>query len=297
MTDARNQLAPRDPSAIIEKVVIQGDLAQLAPTDRVAYYSRVCESLGLNPLTKPFEYIELNGKLTLYAKRDATDQLRHSRKINVTIISRETIEGVYVVTARATTPDGRSDESIGAVPITKEGGTWETSQNGKRYFKGNGEWLPLRGDDLANALMKAETKAKRRVTLSIAGLGWLDETEIETIPSARHVVVPERVIDTATGEIVEPRNGGSSAPDNSAEIARIQAKRAKLMKRWETLWAEACQLGINKGLDAISSTASIDEITDRGRELALRIQAAKDDRAALAARAVEDLFPGVSDGR
>jgi hypothetical protein len=30
--------------------------------------------------------------------------------------------------------------------------------------------------------MKAETKAKRRVTLSIAGLGWLDETELETMP-------------------------------------------------------------------------------------------------------------------
>ena len=37
--------------------------------------------------------------------------------------------------------------------------------------------------------MKAETKAKRRVTLSIAGLGWLDETELETIPreSPRHL--------------------------------------------------------------------------------------------------------------
>jgi hypothetical protein len=42
---------------------------------------------------------------------------------------------------------------------------------------------------LANALMKAETKAKRRVTLSIAGLGWLDETELETIPQARATIV------------------------------------------------------------------------------------------------------------
>jgi hypothetical protein len=35
----------------------------------------------------------------------------------------------------------------------------------------------LKGDALANAPMKAETKSKRRVTLSLAGLGWLDETE------------------------------------------------------------------------------------------------------------------------
>lgn len=54
----------------------------------------------------------------------------------------------------------------------------------------------LRGDAKANALMKAETKAKRRVTLSIAGLGWVDETEIDTIPDKRRVVV-----DPSTGEI------------------------------------------------------------------------------------------------
>ena len=43
----------------------------------------------------------------------------------------------------------------------------------------------LQGENLANALMKAETKAKRRVTLSLAGLGWLDETEnvaVEHVP-------------------------------------------------------------------------------------------------------------------
>src|SRR5262249_39548261 len=56
----------------------------------------------------------------------------------------------------------RTDESIGAVNI-------------------NG----LRGDALANGLMKAETKAKRRGTLSICGLGFLDETETETIPRAQ----------------------------------------------------------------------------------------------------------------
>jgi hypothetical protein len=50
----------------------------------------------------------------------------------------------------------------------------------------------LKGDALANALMKAETKAKRRVTLSIAGLGWLDETELETIPQSRPAVAPDQ---------------------------------------------------------------------------------------------------------
>jgi hypothetical protein len=62
--------------------------------------------------------------------------------------------------------------------------------------------------------MKAETKAKRRVTLSIAGLGWLDETEADAVPGARPVAV-----DTDTGEIkpgAEPLVPSSVPPTQPA---------------------------------------------------------------------------------
>ena len=45
-------------------------------------------------------------------------------------------------------------------------------------------------------MMKAETKAKRRATLSICGLGLLDETEVSTIPGAvieRPMITPDPV--------------------------------------------------------------------------------------------------------
>lgn len=147
------------PSELIEQVVIRGDLRGLSSAQKTSYYAEVCRSVGLNPLTRPLEYITLNGKETLYARKDCTDQLRQLRGISIAIMARETVEGVYVVTARATDKAGRQDESIGAV-----------------YLGGK------KGDDLANAMMKAETKAKRRVTLSVCGLGLLDETELETIP-------------------------------------------------------------------------------------------------------------------
>src|SRR5690606_23351175 len=132
---------------------------------------------GLNPMTKPFEYIRLNNRLTLYAKRDATDQLRKIHGVSVEITGREMYgDSIYVVTARARDSQGRTDEAIGAVSIAG-----------------------LKGDALANALMKAETKAKRRVTLSICGLGWLDETEVSTVPDAEAVDV-----DLETGEIKTP---------------------------------------------------------------------------------------------
>jgi hypothetical protein len=138
---------------VIAKVLLGGDLAQLTSQQKISYYRSVCDSLGLNPLTKPFEYIRLSGREVLYATRNCTDQLRHAHRISVTITAREIVEDCYVVTARATFPDGRHDEAIGAVPIAG-----------------------LKGESRSNAMMKCETKAKRRVTLSLVGLSTLDES-------------------------------------------------------------------------------------------------------------------------
>src|SRR5437867_2538881 len=135
------RLARREPAsdALIEQVLIAGDLAQLTPAQRASYYLETCRSLNLNPLTRPFEYLNINGRLTLYARKDATDQLRRLHGISVEIVDREQTECLYVVRARATTPDGRVDEATGAVPIAG-----------------------LKGEALGNAVMRCETKAKRR---------------------------------------------------------------------------------------------------------------------------------------
>ena len=222
------QLALRDSASIMERVIIAGDLSQLQPAERVQYYNAVCESVGLNPFTKPFEYIELNGKLTLYALKTTTDQLRQINRVSVTIVSREKLGDAYVVTARATTPDGRTDESIGAVPLAKEDGEWKQGQSGKRFFAKNGKTIPLAGEDYTNALMKAETKAKRRVTLSICGLGWLDESEVASVASARPVTV-----DTATGEIQkEVRPAALATPVTPPPSTELPSEIRRM-------WAEA----------------------------------------------------------
>jgi hypothetical protein len=148
---------PAEMAAIkTDAVLIQGDLSTLSEDQRSAYYLRVCESLGLNPHTQPFEYIPLGGKLKLYATRACSDQLRKLHGVSIQILSRELVEDIYTVTARAEDMTGRTDESCGVVSL-----------------KG------LQGEARSNKIMCAETKAKRRVTLSICGLGWLDETEVE----------------------------------------------------------------------------------------------------------------------
>ena len=188
----------------LSKVLLDGNLASLNAAQRVEYMTRVCESLGLNPLTKPFEFISLNGKLVMYAKRDCTEQLRKIHGVSISIMGREVVEGVYVVTARAQDKTGRQDESIGAVPIDK-----------------------VQGENRANAMMKAETKAKRRVTLSVCGLGMLDETEAEPLaytPPRTVVESPERIAGTH-GEAPQDRPLSSSVA-TTAPVASVPATSA-----------------------------------------------------------------------
>lgn len=183
------------PADLQEKVLLGGDLAKLTPPERLSYYNAVCTSVGLNPLTRPFEYLILGHgdekRMVLYARKDCTDQLRDLHGISVEIVSREVIDGVCVVTARAKNMTDRIDESVGAVPFLKENGEWKSTQGGKSYFKTDGTYSPLGLADRSNAMMKAETKAKRRVTLSICGLGIFDESEIDTMPEAKRAVHAE----------------------------------------------------------------------------------------------------------
>jgi hypothetical protein len=128
--------------------------------------------MGLDPFTKPFDILRLNGREVLYCTRSGTQQLNKLHKVSHLITSRDTNAeaGVYIVTSKASLPDGRCTESIGAVNIAG-----------------------LKGEMYANAIMKAETKAKRRATLDLLGLGVLDESEAETIPNATTVALQTMV--------------------------------------------------------------------------------------------------------
>ncbi len=151
--------ALEEAAAAMRRVGAQGqDTRGMSQGEREAALAGLAKALGLNPLTNPVRFIALQGGEALYVTRQGTDQIAARLRIN-----RETIVGPEVrdiggqklvfcqVRAREPGPDGRSDVATATIPLREP----------------------------HNDLMKCETKAKRRATLSLVGLGLLTEDDAE----------------------------------------------------------------------------------------------------------------------
>lgn len=210
-------IVPMTDMQAIEQITMTGDLSRLTAEQRVAYVKYVCDSLGLNAATRPFEFQMFQGKLVMYAKKDCTEQLRKIHGVSIRVLERktDTDNGVFTVSVRGIDKTGRRDESTGAVGIAG-----------------------LRGMELANAMMKAETKAKRRLTLSICGLGFLDESDIADGGAAS---APVRVSTTdqlrrlnalAQGTVTAPSTEAVAAPA-AAPVEESEPRPATAAPGWE----------------------------------------------------------------
>jgi hypothetical protein len=239
---------PEPGDRLLERVIIGGDLSGLTPMEKTRHYIRVCRSMGLNEVTQPFAYLKLQGKETLYALKACTDQLRSIHSISIEIISRELVDGIYTVRARSSDPTGRRDEDEGVVPLPDS----------------------VKGEFRSNLMMKATTKAKRRVTLSHCGLGFPDESEVETIrgaetippPSVEQLTMAEEMDDqipdhelleaqqhkehadaarSASGSAAAAVDKETSPPTSAAAVnppgVNVPAPRGE----FELLWEQACQ--------------------------------------------------------
>ena len=196
-------------TAAMEAYVAAGDIGKLTAPQRVSLYRAVCESLGLNPLTLPFQYLVLSGKTTLYATKSCTEQLRQIHGVSVLRMDREVIGDILTVTVSVRDRSGREDISTGSVPLGS-----------------------LKGEPLANAHMKCETKAKRRATLSICGLAMLDETEVDSVEGAKRLSIEEvhqggAELAQGVGTNGEARRGGKAT--KAAAAVPAASDRVALM--------------------------------------------------------------------
>ena len=165
-------IAKKDEAEVLAKVMLNNDLSGFSNQERLSYVQQLTQHLGLNPFTQPLQFISFrDGTLSLYAAKNCTDQLRDIRKVSIEDVKIEESGEYCVVTVFGSLPDSkhpsgiRKDSDIGVVPLVAYG-------------------KPLQGEQRANAIMKAVTKAKRRFTLSICQLGFMDESEAVTVGGA-----------------------------------------------------------------------------------------------------------------
>jgi hypothetical protein len=136
------------------------DLEALTEAQRQDYVKAVCEHMGIpsNLNLIMLTYLdEQDGprRLVAYAKRGATELIRNHRFINVTNMESKQIGGSVVFTVTGKDGEGRQEMSTGS-----------------KFIEG------LTGRELDDAIMTAQTRATRRMTLQFVGAGVLDESEV-----------------------------------------------------------------------------------------------------------------------
>jgi hypothetical protein len=253
----------------LEKVLIQGDLAPLSEAERIKYVRMLCKAMGISILFRPFDFIKFNGKVFCYPNKNCTDQLRKNHNISIKVTTTEHVNGLYVVMADATMRVGRevkSDSDVGATNC-----------------KG------LAGEALANALMKATTKAKRRVTLSICGLGFLDEEtvremaekESKLIADVQAEATQEKIGETTSQPVFAPPAGAPSVepqlPTNSDYILKAGRNQGKKLRnvplsslvKWLKFYSEKQEQGEKMHADIHDDAVAIDSFMKQAAVMSL----------------------------
>lgn len=220
-----NQPAVQEPTAApaiaisgdIMQEVMGGNLERLTPAQRVELHNAVCASVGLNPLTHPFDFIHFPArrgeaaKTILYPNATAFSQLTamHKLSIDFSPLHEDQERGLMIQWCSVT--DGVRAAKDMAV-ISTEG----RRQDGSTY--------KLTGQAYGDAMMKVMTKARRRAVSAFCGLplngfggGEDDDPEggrIVTVDADGVITSPEQ----PAGALNEP------GPGRPSPLARLQQR-------------------------------------------------------------------------
>ena len=157
--------APEGQPSYLAKL-LNGDLSGLTPEEQTAYYLERCRSIGVDPASQPFLFMQTKpgrdgeqAKTILYVTRSATDQIGKREGLTETIVSKELLGGIAIVVVRVT--DGtRIVENIGAASFRFD------------YQAGD-------------AIKRATTQGYRRAIIQFAGVGAVSEEDIDDIAGAQ----------------------------------------------------------------------------------------------------------------
>jgi len=213
----REELDP----GILFSLVTRGDVSGLNTDQQIVYYNYRCKLAGLSPATRPFEYLVLQGKKVLYASKACSDGLIALHTLSVELLKhyRDDEHALYIAEARVVFPGGKHVDDIGVIPTD----LIEIKGGAKR---------PPCSHELANIMMKAVTKAKRRAVLSACGLGdILDESELDTIREEAKPEPPKN--DSGFGR------GQYASPEQTAEyLKRLNGYLDAKLAGWCDFWTD-----------------------------------------------------------
>lgn len=199
-----DDIEPVSRAAMIKALALN-DYSRLTPEERLMWVGALAKATGANPLVRIVEWLTFQGRLQPYATKAFAEQMRLIHNISVRVKSRKRDEGCVIVEVEGKTPDGRVDESMAAIPLA-------ASDIGEKF---------------AAAAMKAETKAKRRLTLSMMGLGFMegvDRGDGEPAPAsaaepAPGVDVNQIIAEPIKVEVVDEQP--PSPPDEETQVPTV----------------------------------------------------------------------------
>jgi hypothetical protein len=188
----------------VSRFLIDNDISLVLgnPVLRVVYYMETCRREGVDPWSKPFDIIvDKKGKTSFYRNAEWGAQRRKASGITCSVLEHGVLDGVYFIRLKGVAKDGREDEDIGTCAFTDPMGR------------------PIAPADKAEAMKKAMTAAKLRMTKSLEGAGagelggGTGEGEDDFVPRPavpRQITPPTRVKALSTGS-----TGQQGAPSHS----------------------------------------------------------------------------------
>ena len=117
--DGQDDRIERVTNSVMAQVVGNGNLANLSDGHKVAYIKQMCESMGLNPWTKPIELISFKGKTIPYLNRGGIDQLGFKYRLHFEYsnVHEDEDRAIMIQWCTASDGNGRSIKQMGALPL------------------------------------------------------------------------------------------------------------------------------------------------------------------------------------
>ena len=195
----KNEIANRsndslERNEIVKSILLKKDISGLTDEQKIQFISTRCTDLGLDYKSLPFDIIkQKNGRggyiEFIYANKNCAAQLSGIHGVAIKINEIQIINGdEAMVSVTATAKNGRSEDDISFLSLRDHHGS------------------KLSGVDLSNAKMKAITKAKRRVVLSLFAAPFLDAPETSKDEPGLTMVKdnePSKYVDSALNKAIK----------------------------------------------------------------------------------------------